>query len=131
VQSITQHHIASEVIRSSEGKVEGDQKFIRMASKFIKIEELDIDLIESINPFQSAYEILSKSIDKNVLKAIQQAVTLKNTKMSLEEAETLFPKIEEFYSVHGKEPDANSPDPLEVVLAKALAYLRRAEADRK
>ena len=66
-----------------------------------------------------------------MLKAIQQAVTLKNTKMSLEEAETLFQKIEEFYSVHGKEPDANSPDPLEVVLAKALAYLRRAEADRK
>lgn len=131
VQAITQHHIASEVIRNSESKVEGDQKFIRMANKFIKIEELDIDLIETINPFQAAYEILSKSIDKKTLKAIQQAVTLKNTKMSLEEAESLFPKIEEFYEIHQKEPDANSPDPLEVMLAKALAYLRRAEAERQ
>jgi len=131
VQAISQHHIASEVIRNSESKTEGDQKFIRMANKFIKIEELDIDLIETINPFQEAYEILSKSIDKETLKAIQQAVTLKNTKMSLEEAESLFPKIEEFYEIHQKEPDANSPDPLEVMLARALAYLRRAEAERQ
>ena len=129
VQAISQHHIASEVIRASEAKQEGDQKFIRMASKFIKIEELDIDLIESINPFQLAYEIISKSIDKNILKAIQQAVTLKNTRMSLEEAESLFPKIEEFYEIHGKEPDVNSPDPLEVILAKALAYLRKKESE--
>lgn len=131
VQAIAQHHIASEVLRGSEKKTEGDQKFVRMANKFIKIEELDIDLIESINPFQEAYEILSKSIDKGILKAIQQAVTLKNTKMSLEEAESLFPKIEEFYEIHQKEPDANSPDPLEVMLARALAYLRRAEAERQ
>lgn len=131
VQAITQHHIASEVIRGSEEKIEGDQKFIRMANKFIKIEELDIDLIESINPFQSAYEIISKSIDKSILKAIQQAVTLKNTRMSIEEAESLFPKIEEFYELHGKEPDPNSPDPLEVILARALAYLRNAERERQ
>lgn len=129
VQAITQHHVAGEVIRGSKKKEEGGQKFIEMANKFIKIEELDIDLIESINPFQLAYEIISKSIDKDVLKGIQQAVTLKNTKMSLEEAESLFPKIEEFYATHGKEPEVNSPDPLEVILARALAYLRRKEAE--
>ncbi|MBG59180.1 MAG: ATP-dependent helicase [Peredibacter sp.] len=129
VQSIAQHHIASEAIRRAEKKQEGDQKFVKLANKFIKIEELDIDLIESVNPFQEAYEIISKSIDKKVLKAIQQAVVLKSTKMTLEEAESLFEKIEDFFEANGREPDVNSPEPFEVVLAKALAYLRRKEAE--
>lgn len=129
VQAIAQHHIASEAIRRAEKKQEGDQKFVKLANKFIKIEELDIDLIESVNPFQEAYEIISKSIDKKVLKAIQQAVVLKSTKMTLEEAESLFEKIEDFFEANDREPDVNSSEPFEVILAKALAYLRRKEAE--
>lgn len=128
VQVISHHHHIESVFPGLETKNEGDQRFIRMAGKFINVEELNIDLIESINPFQRAYEILSKSVNQDILKAVQQAITLKNTKMTLEEAKYLFPKINEFYAANGREPDSNSSNPVEVMLARALAYLRRAEA---
>lgn len=131
VQVISHHHHIESVLPGCETKIEGSKQFIKMAEKFINIEDLDIDLIESINPFQRAYEILSKSVDKDILKAVQQAVTLKTTKMTIEEAKYLFPKINEFYAETGKEPDINSPDPVEVMLARALAYLRRAESENK
>ena len=49
-------------VSTGEIKEEGDKKFIRMADKFINIEDLNIDLIDSVNPFQKAFEILSKSV---------------------------------------------------------------------
>lgn len=129
VQVICHHHHIESVLPGLETKTEGDQRFIKMAGKFINVEDLNVDLIESINPFQRAYEILSKSVDKDILKAVQQAITLKNTKMTLEEAKYLFPRINEFYAEYGREPDANSSNAIEVMLARALAYLRRAEAE--
>ena len=54
---------------------EMDDKFVRMAEKLINIDELDIDLIDSINPFQRAYEILSKSVTADVLRTIHGAIT--------------------------------------------------------
>ena len=42
-----------------------------MAGKFVNINELHIDLIDQVNPFQKAFEILSKSVTKQVLKVIQ------------------------------------------------------------
>jgi hypothetical protein len=33
-----------------------------MAKKFINIDDLSIDLIDTINPFQEAFEILSKNV---------------------------------------------------------------------
>ena len=131
VQAISQHHHVNSVLPGLPMKQEGDKKFVQLAGKFLNIEELDIDLIEAVNPFQRAYEILSKSVDKDILKSVQQAIALKNTRMSLDEARSLFPKINEFFAAHGKEPDLNSPDPIEVMLAKALAYLRKAEAENK
>lgn len=131
VQVISHHHHIESVLPGCEIKTDGGKQFIKMAEKFINIEDLDIDLIESINPFQRAYEILSKSVDKDILKAVQQAVTLKTTKMTLEEAKFLFPKINEFFAETGNEPDINSTNPVEVMLARALAYLRRAESENK
>lgn len=59
---------------------------IRKGDKFINIEYLNIDLIERINPFQGAYEILPKSETLSVLKAIQDTVIGFRVQMSEEEA---------------------------------------------
>ncbi len=42
-----------------------------------QIDELSIDLIDEINPFQRAYEIISKSLDKRVLKIKRRTRELK------------------------------------------------------
>ena len=56
---------------------------------------------------------------------------LSKLKMTLPEAEDLFPEIEVFYKEHKREPQINSSESSEVKLAEVLAYLRKYEAERK
>jgi len=131
VQVISHHHNIGSVFNGGEFKTDGNKQFIKLAEKFINIEDLDIDLIESVNPFQRAYEILSKSVNADILKQVQIAITTKKTPMTLEEAKYLFPRINEYFAEHGKEPNPDSNEPVEAILGRALAYLRRAEAENK
>ena len=60
-EEVRQYVVVDSVVKNGEIKETGDQRFIRMTGKFINIDELNIDLIDTINPFQQAFEILSKS----------------------------------------------------------------------
>ena len=60
IEEVRQHVVADSVIKNGEIKEVGDKKFVLMAGKFVNIEELNIDLIDSVNPFQKAFEVLSK-----------------------------------------------------------------------
>ena len=102
IEEVRQHVVANAVFRSGAAEiVEGGgaitssdetvensagSRFIRMAQRFINIDELDVDLIDSINPFQMAYEILSKSVTADVLKRIHEAITAAKIAMTEEEA---------------------------------------------
>ena len=79
----------------------GDQRFVRMAGQFINIDDLSIDLIDSINPFQKAFEILSKSVTARMLKIIQDTIEATRIEMTDEEAIVLWPKIKAFVQEHG------------------------------
>lgn len=46
-------------------------EFLKVGEKFVNIEKLNVDLISQINPFQGAYEILSKALNAPMLKTIQ------------------------------------------------------------
>ncbi|EPR5147795.1 DEAD/DEAH box helicase [Vibrio alginolyticus] len=105
-------------------------QFIKMGDKFINIESLDIDLIDSVNPFHGAYEILSKSVDAAVLKTIQQTVRASQANVSEEEAVMLWPRIKAFRVEHQREPSLNSSDPIEQRYADVLAYIRRMKQQR-
>ena len=109
--------------------VKRDQ-FIRMANKLIHVSELDIDLIETINPFQRAYEILSKTLDAKTLNALHTYIISSKISMTEGEAIALWPKIEIFYNEHQKEPNINSNNPIERRLAEALAWLKEAQRKR-
>jgi len=74
VEEVRQHVVLDSVVKFSEIKEVGDQRFIRMAGQFVNIEDLHIDLIDRINPFQKAFEILSKSVTTKVLKIIQEVI---------------------------------------------------------
>lgn len=92
----------------------------------MNIEELNIDLIDSINPFQSAFEILSKSVTAKMLKLIQDTIEATRVEMSDEEALILWPKVKEFIKEHdGRKPERESYDPLERRLAEAIIYLQK------
>ena len=101
-----------------------DKRFIRMASQFVNIDDLHIDLIDQVNPFQKAYEILSKSVTPQVLKVIQDTIESTRIQMTLEEAFILWPKIKTFVDTFQKEPSLQSNDPIEVRMAQALIRLK-------
>ena len=96
LEEIRQHVVVDSVVSTGEIKEEGDKKFIRMADKFVNIDELNIDLIDTINPFQKAFEILSKSVTVSVLKLIQDSIESTRIKMDFEEVKILWPKIKIF-----------------------------------
>lgn len=102
----------------------GYQKFITLANQFINIEEISIDLIDTINPFQRAFEILSKSVTVRVLKAIQDVLLASKIKITEEEALLTWPSILAFVKEQGREPDVHSTDLKEQRYAEVLLYIR-------
>jgi superfamily II DNA or RNA helicase len=129
-EQVRQHVVVDSVLRGGEIEVQGDKRFIRMAGQFINIDDLSIDLIDSINPFQKAYEILSKQVNPPTLKAIQDCIAATRIQMTDAEAILLFPKIKEFVTQKGHEPNINAPDPLEQRMASALIYIKRQRQQR-
>lgn len=124
VEEVRQHVVVDSVIKNGEIKQEGDKRFVRMADKFINIDDLHIDLIDRVNPFQKAFEILSKALTTKVFKIIQDTIEATRVQMSDEEAVLLWPKIKAFFKAQGREPNINSLDPLERRMADALVYLK-------
>ncbi|MGE6210574.1 DEAD/DEAH box helicase [Comamonas aquatica] len=139
VEEVRQAVVANGVFKSPEVELnpgdldpdaKGGSKFVKMAEKLINIDELSIDLIGSINPFQRAYEILSKSVTADVLRTIHGAIATTKIAMTEEEAVTLYPRIKAFTSERGHEPSLTSANPMERRMAEALAWIREAKRKR-
>lgn len=124
LEEVSQYLVVDSVISTAEVKEVGDKKFIRMADKFINIEDLNIDLIQSVNPFQKAFEILSKEVTVNVLKLIKEAIEATKISMSQDEAIELWPKLKAFKVQFGREPSLESNNLIEKRLAECLIYIR-------
>ena len=124
VEEIRQHVVVDSVVGAGEIKEEGDKKFIRMADKFVNIDDLNIDLIDSVNPFQKAFEILSKSVTTNVLKLIQESIESTRIKMDFDEVKILWPKVNAFVKDKGRQPDINAVDLMERRLAECILWIK-------
>ena len=125
VEEVREHLVADMVIRGANVKNEGNRRFIDMSGKFVNIDELNIDLIDSINPFQQAFEVISKAITPRVLKSIQECIAAFKVNMTDDEAIYLWPKINDFVKVTQRQPSLDSLDPAERRMAEALVYLRQ------
>ena len=130
VEEVRQHVVVDSVIKNGEIKETGDKRFIRMAGSFLDIDDIHIDLIDKINPFQKAFEILSKSVTTKVLKVIQDTIEATRIKMDFEEAKILWPKVQEFGKTYKKEPSIRSNDPLERRMAECVIYLKEEKRKR-
>lgn len=131
IEEVRQYVVVDSVIKNSEIKESGDKRFIRMADTFVNIDDINIDLIDKVNPFQKAFEVLSKTVTKRVLKIIQETIEATRLDMDFEEAKLLWPKINEFRKTYGKEPNLNSNDPLEKRMAECVIYLREEKRRRE
>ena len=130
LEEVRQHVIVDSVVKNGEIKEVGDKRFIRMADKFINIDDLHIDLIDKVNPSQKAFEVLSKSITKSLLKVISETIEAQKIIMTDEEAVIQYKKIKEFMEKHGREPKLNSNDPIERRMAEAIVYLKNKQRQK-
>ena len=130
VEEVRQHVVVDSVIKNGQIIENGDKKFIKMADKFVNIDDLHIDLIDQVNPFQKAFEILSKSVTTHVLKLIQESIESTRIEMTPEEAVILYKKIPVFKSEHGRMPDISSNDFNEKRMAESLIYLNKLRQER-
>jgi superfamily II DNA or RNA helicase len=97
--------------------------------KFVNVRDLDIELIDQINPFEAAYSVLAKSMDEKLLRQVQTAIEAKKAIISEEEALDLAKRALQFKNERGRLPDVESADPWEKRMAlgvKALASYRAA-----
>jgi hypothetical protein len=125
LEQLRQHIVTDSAIKNGEVKEVGDKRFVRMANKFVNIEELDIELIDSVNPFQRAFEVMSKNVTPKLLKLIGDTIELQRIVMTDEEAVILYKeKIPSFIKQHNREPNINNHDPLEKRMAEAIIHLR-------
>lgn len=130
VEELRQQVVVDSVIKNGEVKQVGDKRFIKMASTFVNIDDVSINLIDSVNPFQRAFEVMSKSVTPSVLRIISDAITATRVQISEEEALALFPKIQNWAKVNGRRPNVRSEDPTEKRYAEALLLLQRLKQQR-
>ncbi len=109
----------------------GNTALIDGVRKFINVRDLDIDLIDSINPFEAAYAVLAKTMDEKSLRQIQASIAAKNIKISEEEARELARRALQFKNERGRLPDINSADAWEKKMAEGVAALARYRAQAK
>ncbi len=89
------------------------------------VRELDIDLIDSINPFGQAYAILSKAMTEERLREVQAVVEAKRIAITPDEAKDLALRAAMFKRERGKLPALTAADPWERRMAEgAKAFVR-------
>ena len=116
-------NINTNIMDSTEAQA--DKRFIRMAGQFVNMDDIHIDLIDQVNPFQRAYEILSKSVTPKVLKVIQDVIETSRIKMTVEEALIYYPeKVQKFMKTFNREPNIKSADFNERRMAEAILFLK-------
>jgi hypothetical protein len=95
------------------------------------VRELNIDLIDSINPFAAAYAVLAKSMNEATLKQVQSVISAKRTTLTPEEAKDLAVGASRFNKQRGRLPSISTSDPWEKKLAEgAAAFVRYKDEGR-
>ncbi len=95
------------------------------------VRELNIDLIDSINPFAAAYAVLAKSMNEATLKQVQSVISAKRTTLSPEDARDLAVGASRFNKQRGRLPSISASDPWEKKLAEgAAAFVRYKDEGR-
>ncbi|MBT3022046.1 MAG: DEAD/DEAH box helicase [Candidatus Thiodiazotropha sp. (ex Lucina aurantia)] len=134
-EAVRQHAIAALNItqqakdianENSDGEASANTAFVDGVRKFaMDVRELDVDLIDRINPFSEAYAILAKSMDEESLKQVKAVINAKKVKLTEEEARELATRAVQFKRERGRLPDITSADPWERRMAEGIAFLQR------
>ena len=134
-EAVRQHAIAAlnltqKAKEVAAGSALGDETantaFVDGVRKFaMDVRELDIDLIDRINPFGEAYAILAKTMSEDSLKQVAAVIAAKNSKLSPEDAQDLAVRAMKFKKERGRLPSITSSDAWEKRMAEGAAVYMR------
>lgn len=93
------------------------------------VRELDIDLIDRINPFGEAYSILAKVMSEDSLKQVAAVISAKRTLITPDDAKVIAKRAVEFKRERGRAPSVTSQDTWEKHLAEGAAAFMRYRAE--
>lgn len=103
--------------------IDGVRKFA------MDVRELDIDLIDRINPFGEAYAILAKTMSEESLRQVHAVIAGKRINLTVEEARELAKRALKFKQERGRLPSITSPDAWEKRMAEGVVFLVRMRAE--
>jgi superfamily II DNA or RNA helicase len=110
---------ASETPNANTALIDGVRRFA------MDVRDLDIDLIDRINPFGEAYAILAKTMSEESLKQVAAAISAKRTSLTLDEAKDLAVRAFRFKKERGRLPSLDSQDAWEKRMAEGAAAFMR------
>ena len=93
------------------------------------VRDLDIDLIDQINPFGKAFAILAKTMNPESLKQVVAVISAKKVQLTPQEARDLAKRALKFKQERGRLPSITSPDAWEKRMAEGVAFLARMKAE--
>ena len=112
----------------SDGKG-GNTALIDGVRRFVMdVRDLDIDLIDRINPFSEAYAILAKTMNEESLRQVAAVITAKKVQIAPDEARDLARRALRFKQERGRIPSLTAADPWERRMAEGIAVLVRMKA---
>ncbi len=91
----------------------------------LSVTDLDMDLIDRINPFGEAYAILAKTMSEERLKQVAAVIAAKRVSLTVEEARELTKRAVRFKQEKGRLPSITAVDPWEKRMAEGIAFLQR------
>jgi superfamily II DNA or RNA helicase len=110
----------------SDGELTKNTALIDGVRQFaLSVTELDMDLIDRINPFGEAYAILAKSMSEERLRQVAEVIAAKRITLSEEEAFELAKRAVRFMKEKGRLPSITAVDPWEKRMAEGIAFLKR------
>mgnify|MGYP001263058215 CR=1 FL=1 len=140
-EAVRQHAIAAlnltqkakeAALKDDDGEDKANTALIDGVRKFaMDVRELDIDLIDRINPFGEAYAILAKTMSEESLKQVAAIIAGKRVSLSIEEARELARRALKFKQERGRAPSITSADAWEKRMAEGVAFLARVTAEAK
>ncbi|MGM8061695.1 DEAD/DEAH box helicase [Vogesella indigofera] len=133
VMNVTQQAKLALAQADAEGgeTVQGSTALLDGVRKFVNVRDLDIDLIDRINPFDAAYAVLAIAMDEKSLRQVQASIAAKKVIISEEEARDLAKRALQFKLERGRLPDINAADAWEKRMAEGVAALARYRAQAK
>jgi superfamily II DNA or RNA helicase len=115
---------ADDETRSNTALIEGVRRFA------IEVKDLDIDLIDRINPFEAAYSVLAKAMNEGTLKQVAAVIGKRKVSIPYEEARDLAVRALQWKKERGRAPEITSQDPWEKRLAEGVAALAKFTAQK-